>query len=149
MKDSVRTCVMLPGRAEEAVDLYCRVVPGSRRIRVVRGGPGGPDAVLTIEFELAGRPFLALNAGPASGESMRLSLSLGCPDQAAIDRAWDLLGEGGSPGPCGWVTDRFGVPWQVVPERLGDLLADPGRGPRAFQRMLTMGKLDIAALEAA
>lgn len=149
MSDRVFPCLLLPGRAEEAVDLYCALLPGARRLRAIRGGPGGPDAVLTVEFELDGRFHIALNAGPACDPSMAISLVASCADQAEIDRLWDGLSEGGETGRCGWLRDRFGIWWQVWPEPVTALLADPARAPRVFAAMVRMDKLDIAALEAA
>lgn len=149
MTDRVFPCLLLPGRAEAAVDFYCALLPGARRRRVIRGGPGGPDAVLTIEFELDGRLHLALNAGPEPAPSFGQSLVVSCADQAELDRIWDAFCDGGSPSACGWVADRFGVMWQVTPARMPELLGDPDRGPRVFAAMIRMQKLDIAALEAA
>lgn len=146
---SVFPCLLLPGRAEAAVDFYCNLLPRARRLRTIRGGPGGPDAVLTIEFELDARLHLALNAGPEPEPSFAQSLVVSCPDQAEIDRVWDAFCDGGSPSACGWVTDRFGVMWQVTPAVIPDLLSDPERAPRVFAAMVRMVKLDIATLEAA
>lgn len=149
MTDRVFPCFLLPGTAEAAVALYCATLPGARILRTTRGGPGGPGAVLTIAFELDGRRHLALNAGPDCAPSMSVSLVVSCRDQAEIDRIWDALCEGGEPSRCGWLRDRFGIYWQVVPARMGDLLADPERAPRVFAAMIQMGKIDIATLEAA
>ncbi|MBP7240908.1 VOC family protein [Amaricoccus sp.] len=149
MPDRIFPCLLLPGQAEAAVDFYCAVLPGARRLRTIRGGPGGPDAVLTVEFELDGRLHLALNAGPEPAPSMIVSLVAACADQAEIDRLWAALAEGGEHGRCGWLRDRFGLYWQVCPANFGELLADPERAPRVFAAMIRMGKLDIATLEAA
>lgn len=149
MTERVFPCLLLPGKAEAAVAFYCGLLPGARRLRTVLGGPDGPDAVLAIEFELDGRRHLVLNAGPGAPPSMAVSFVLSCVDQAEIDRFWEALAEGGQPSRCGWVIDRFGVHWQVVPARMPELLGDPRRGERVFAAMIEMGKLDLAALEAA
>lgn len=104
-----------------------------------------------IGFELDGRPFLALNGGAAHPHTPAISFVINCADQTAVDHYWNALGEGGTPVQCGWITDRFGVSWQVVPDRLGELMAsgDAGQAGRVMSAMLSMVKLDIAALEAA
>jgi predicted 3-demethylubiquinone-9 3-methyltransferase (glyoxalase superfamily) len=142
--------------AEEAATLYASVFPQSKIINVQRygaAGPGPEGTVMTVEFELRGQRFAALNGGkqPFSfNESV--SFAVDCADQAEVDYYWDkLTADGGEPGPCGWLKDRYGLSWQVVPARLLQLIADPdpGRAQRATQAMLKMGKIDIAALEAA
>jgi predicted 3-demethylubiquinone-9 3-methyltransferase (glyoxalase superfamily) len=107
--------------------------------------------VMTVAFELNGQEFLALNGGPQFKFNEAVSFQLFCEDQDEVDRYWEKLGEGGEHGPCGWLKDRFGLSWQIVPTRLGELLGDPDpeRAQRAMQAMLQMGKLDIAELERA
>lgn len=140
-------CLLLPGKAEAAVAFWCGLLPGGRVLRVVRDGP---DMVAAIEFELDGKRHLALNLGPAPAPSLAVSFVVACADQAEIDRYWSALtADGGAAGRCAWLTDRFGVAWQIVPARLPELLGDPERGGRAMAAMLAMDKLDLAALEAA
>jgi predicted 3-demethylubiquinone-9 3-methyltransferase (glyoxalase superfamily) len=107
--------------------------------------------VLTVEFELEGQSFIALNGGPDFKFNEAISFQVGCEDQAAVDRYWEALGEGGEHGPCGWLKDRFGVSWQIVPRRLPELLEDPDRekAQRVMAAMLKMGKLEIDELERA
>ncbi|HSU19706.1 MAG TPA: VOC family protein [Acidobacteriaceae bacterium] len=135
--------------AEEAVDFYLSVFPNSRRtdqLRATEGVPGPKDRVLTISFELDGQPFTALNGGPQHQFNEAVSFVIQCKDQAEIDHYWTkLTGDGGAEIACGWLKDRFGLRWQVVPVNIGALV----RPPKAMQAMLTMKKLDIAALEAA
>jgi predicted 3-demethylubiquinone-9 3-methyltransferase (glyoxalase superfamily) len=107
---------------------------------------------MTVEFTLDGRPYTALNGGPAYTLNEAFSLQVVCADQAEVDRYWDALtADGGEEGRCGWCKDRFGVSWQVVPDGLNTLLGDPdpGRAGRAVQAMLTMSKLDLTAMRAA
>ena len=115
--------------------------------------PSGPEGmVLTVDFTLAGQEFQGLNGGPDFKFNEAISFSIDCEDQAEVDRLWEALtANGGEPGPCGWLKDRWGVSWQIVPRRLVELLgdADPDRARRAMEAMLKMGKLEIAQLEAA
>ena len=113
---------------------------------------GGKGDVLTVDFTLDGEPFMGLNGGPDFTFSESISFVVDCADQAEVDRYWDaLLANGGEPGPCGWLKDRFGVSWQVVPKRLYELLDSPdaAASERAMQAMLQMGKLEVDALERA
>ena len=137
------------GRVEEAAELYTSVLPGSR---VVGTTPGPGGGVLTVELEVAGLPLVLLDGGPQFPPSEAFSLSVSCADAAEVDRVWDaLLAGGGTASRCGWLKDRFGVSWQVVPDGLGDLLGDPdpGRAQRATTAMLAMTKLDLAAMRRA
>jgi predicted 3-demethylubiquinone-9 3-methyltransferase (glyoxalase superfamily) len=135
--------------AEEAVALYLSVFPNSRRTNELRSGDAGPGpkgSIVTISFELDGQPFTALNGGPDRPFNDSISFFVHCKDQAEIDSYWSkLLDGGGAEIACGWLKDRFGVRWQIVPENIMTLVGNPG-GMRA---MMTMKKLDIAALEAA
>lgn len=138
------------GCAHEAVALYTSVFPDSEVLHVqpyADGTPGvEPGTPMTIDFTLMGARHTALNGGPHDAFTDAISLVVQCHGQAEIDRVWDaLLADGGAPVQCGWLTDRFGVRWQVVPDNLGDLLTTP----EAVQAMLAMVKLDIAGLEAA
>jgi predicted 3-demethylubiquinone-9 3-methyltransferase (glyoxalase superfamily) len=140
-------------QAESAAQFYVSVFPNSRITRVARYGEAGPGAagsVMTVEFELDGQRVVALNGGPQFKFSEAVSLVVNCRDQAEIDLYWDRLGEGGEPGPCGWLKDRFGFSWQIVPENIEALLGGSDKASqRAFAAMMRMGKLDIAGLQAA
>jgi predicted 3-demethylubiquinone-9 3-methyltransferase (glyoxalase superfamily) len=141
--------------AEEAAEFYCSVFPNSKVATVMRYGKDMPmpeGTVLTIEFELDGNRFIAINGGPQFPFTEAVSLMVDCKDQEEIDYYWDALtAGGGEPGPCGWLKDRYGLSWQVVPEKWDAMMhdADPARAERAMQAMMQMGKFDIAALEAA
>ena len=140
---------------EEAAEFYTSVFPNSRIVDVTRYGSAGPrpeGSVMTVRFELEGQTFFALNGGPDFTFSEAISFQVSCEDQEEVDSYWSKLTEGGGEeGPCGWLKDRFGVSWQIVPARLDDLLADPDpeRAQRAMQAMLKMQKLEIAELERA
>lgn len=146
--------LMFDGQAEEAARFYVSLLPDSRIDRVTRSPadtPSGPAGmVLTVEFTLAGTRFIALN-GPRHSFNEAVSFQIHCADQAEVDRLWAALSAGGSEIACGWLKDRWGLPWQVTPTRLYELLndADPDRSRRAMQAMMTMVKLDIAELERA
>jgi predicted 3-demethylubiquinone-9 3-methyltransferase (glyoxalase superfamily) len=137
--------------AEEAVEFYLSVFPNSRRTNELRAGEAGPGpkgSIVTIGFELDGQQFTALNGGPAENSTFNEAISffVHCKNQAEIDFYWSKLLEGGGAEiACGWLKDRFGVRWQIVPEKIMDLVGHP----RAMQAMMTMKKLDIAALQAA
>jgi len=152
----IKPCLWFNGQAEEAANFYVDLFPDSRINNVARSPaetPSGPEGmVLTIDFTLAGEDFQGLNGGPDYKFNEAISFSVDCADQAEVDRLWDALtANGGEPGPCGWLKDRWGVSWQIVPRRLGELLsdADPDRSRRAMEAMLKMGKINIAGLEAA
>jgi predicted 3-demethylubiquinone-9 3-methyltransferase (glyoxalase superfamily) len=142
-------------QAEEAARFYTSVFPNSRVVEVVRygeAGPGPAGSVMTARFELDGTAFVALNGGPAHyGFNLGVSFVVDCASPEEVDRYWSALTEGGEEGQCGWLTDRFGLSWQIVPTRLPALLGDPDpqRAQRAMQAMLSMKKLDILALERA
>jgi predicted 3-demethylubiquinone-9 3-methyltransferase (glyoxalase superfamily) len=147
-------CLWFDTEGEDAAKLYTSLIPNSRITNVVRHGAAGPreeGTVMTVEFELNGQPFLALNGGPQYTFSEAVSFQVMCESQEEVDRYWDALGEGGEHGPCGWLKDRFGLSWQVVPTRLIELLtgADAERSQRVMACMMNMGKLEIAELEAA
>ena len=129
-------------QAEEAMNHYLRIFKSGKVLGVMRQG----GKVLTCQFEIEGQELIALNGGPHHRLTEAFSLVVNCATQAEIDDLWEkLIAGGGEPGPCGWLKDRFGLSWQVVPSGLGSLLASP----KAMQAMLKMSKLDIAALERA
>jgi predicted 3-demethylubiquinone-9 3-methyltransferase (glyoxalase superfamily) len=139
----------------EAAEFYCSVFPNSKIVNVSHYGEAGPreaGMVLTVDFELDGQRFTAINGGPQFTFDEAVSLLVNCKDQAEIDYYWEKLVEGGGEeGPCGWLKDRYGLSWQVVPEGMDELVSDPNdeRSQRAMKVMLGMKKLDIAALQAA
>jgi predicted 3-demethylubiquinone-9 3-methyltransferase (glyoxalase superfamily) len=151
----IRPCLWFDGVAEEAATFYVSLFEDGRITGTSpfpEGMPGRAGDVMTVEFELAGQAFTGLNGGSAFSFTPAVSFFVGCEDQAEIDRLWDALTAGGEPQPCGWLVDRFGVSWQIVPTAIGDLLAgggDPARGKRVAQSLLQMGKIDLAALQAA
>lgn len=150
MAAKVRTCLWFDGRVEEAADFYVSLLPDSRVewISPYRRD----DEPLVIEFTLAGAPYMLLNGGSHFRLNEAASISVMTRDQAETDRLWDLLASGGGrESRCGWLVDRFGVSWQIVPEILPRLLADPDKAAsaRVMEAIMTMGKIDIAALEAA
>lgn len=144
-----------PEDAEGAAKFYVSLLPDSRIDSVTTmpaDSPAGPEgSVQVVEFTLAGRPFQAMNAGPLDPFNHAVSFSIECEDQAEIDRLWDALLDGGSPEQCGWLKDRYGVSWQIVPKILGEMMKDPDRAGarRAAEAMLGMVKLDMAALKEA
>ncbi|GHD67553.1 VOC family protein [Jeongeupia chitinilytica] len=142
------------GNAEAAAEFYVSVFPDSRITETLRYGEGmhfPAGTALTVGFELDGQRFTALNGGPQYTFSPATSFVIHCDDQADIDRYWAALGDGGRIQQCGWLTDRFGVTWQVVPRDIAALLGgdDPAAAGRAMQALMTMTKIDIATLQAA
>jgi len=140
--------------SEPAAELYTSVFPNSRILEVTRYGPAGPreeGLAMTVSFELEGQRVVALNGGSDFKLNEAFSLSIDCDDQNEVDYYWESLGEGGEHGPCGWLKDRFGLSWQVVPKRLPELLSDPDRekAQRVMAAMLKMGKIEVAELEQA
>lgn len=140
--------------AEDAARFYISVFPNSEITNVMRytdAGPGPAGTVVTVDFVLDGNRFTAINGGPRFTFDEAVSFAIECSDQEEIDRFWAALTEGGEESQCGWLKDRYGLSWQVVPKRLEELFADPDpdRVARATTAMLGMKKLDIAALEAA
>jgi predicted 3-demethylubiquinone-9 3-methyltransferase (glyoxalase superfamily) len=147
-------CLWFDTEGEEAAKLYTSIFPNSAIKHVSHYGEAGPrDAgtVLTVEFELDGLSFTALNGGPDFTFNEAISFQVSCEDQEEVDRYWDALGAGGEHGPCGWLKDKFGVSWQIIPKRLPELLADRDRekSQRVMAAMLKMGKLDVGELERA
>lgn len=148
-KAKVRTCIFLKEDAEEAARFYTSLLPGSEVDAVYRPDPDGPP--LVVEFTLAGTPYMAMNGNPEPTSSHLCSISILAKDQAETDRLWSTLCEGGEPGPCGWLKDRYGVHWQIVPEALPRLMSsgDAEAASRVSSALMTMRKIDVAALEAA
>jgi predicted 3-demethylubiquinone-9 3-methyltransferase (glyoxalase superfamily) len=150
----ISTFLWFDNQAEDAARFYVSVFPNSRitgGIELDDTGPGRDEHATTVSFELDGRPFTALNGGPLFTHSPAISFVIACEDQAEVDHYWDRLCDGGEESMCGWLVDRFGVSWQVVPTMLFDVLGGPddaGRA-RATEAMLQMRRLDIAALQAA
>jgi predicted 3-demethylubiquinone-9 3-methyltransferase (glyoxalase superfamily) len=148
-------CLWFDTEAQDAANFYISVFPNSRITDTTHYGEAGPrpaDMVLTVEFELDGHPFTALNGGPEFSFTEAVSFQIDCADQAEVDRYWDALtADGGQESMCGWLKDKYGLSWQVVPRRLVELLADPdpGRAQRAMAAMMPMRKIIIADLEAA
>ena len=140
--------------SEEAAGFYVSVFPNSTITAVSRYPEGAPQpagTVLTVDFELDGQAYTAINGGPQFPFTEAISLLVNCADQEEVDYYWDKLSEGGETGQCGWLKDRYGVSWQVVPAGMDEVLNDPdaGRAQRAMQAMFGMTKLDVAALQAA
>jgi predicted 3-demethylubiquinone-9 3-methyltransferase (glyoxalase superfamily) len=142
-------------QAEEAAAYYIDVFGSGRVISVAHypeGGPGPAGQVMSVEFEVAGMRMVGINGGPQFPFTEAVSLQVDCADQAEVDRYWDrLIGDGGQESQCGWLRDKYGLSWQIVPTGMDDLFRDPDpqRAQRAMQAMLGMRKLDVAALRAA
>ena len=152
----ITPCLWFDGNAEEAADFYVSLLPDSRVGTVSRSPADNPStpagAVLLVDFTLAGQRFTGLNGGPQFPFTEAISFVIDCEDQAEVDRLWNALIEGGgSPGQCGWLKDRFGMSWQIIPRQLGELLGNPDaeRARRAMEAMLRMTKIDVAALRRA
>ena len=152
----ITPCLWFDGNAEDAATFYVSLLPDSRIDKVMRSpadNPSTPEgAVLTVEFTLAGQSFMGLNGGPQYPFTEAVSFSISCEDQAEVDRLWDALtADGGKPVQCGWLKDRYGLSWQIVPKALPKLLSGPDRdgARRAMQAMMEMVKLDVATLERA
>ena len=150
---NIVTALWFDGDAEAAVDFYLSLFEDSRIVDTMYWGeigPGAASTVLSLTYELAGQRFVAINGGPGFSFTPAMSLFVPCDAQAEIDRLWDaLLAGGGAPMRCGWLTDRFGVSWQIVPASLGAMLRDPDvtRRDRVMAEMMTMVKLDIDMLQ--
>ena len=154
MKQTIRPNLWFDTESEEAAAFYVSVFPSSRIVNVTHypdNAPREAGMVMTVEFELDGQRFVAINGGPQFQFDEAVSFEISCADQDEVDRYWELLSDGGEEGPCGWCKDRYGLSWQVVPEGMDELFADPdkSRVDRAMQAMLGMSKLDIAELRAA
>ena len=160
IKHRITPCLWFDTQAEEAANLYVSVFPNSRITTAHRYAEAGreihgrtPGSVMMVAFELDGQTFTALNGGPLFKINEAISFQVGCPTQKDVDYYWERLGEGGDPAArqCGWLKDRFGVSWQIVPDELPSIIGGPdaaGR-ERAMAALMQMGKLDIAALKRA
>jgi len=140
--------------AEEAVSLYISVFKNSKITGITRygdAGPGPKGSVMTIAFQLEGQDFIALNGGPMFKFTEAISLSVDCKTQQEVDELWEKLSAGGQPGQCGWLKDKFGLSWQIVPSALVEMLQDPDaeKSNRVMQAMMQMRKIDVASLRRA
>jgi predicted 3-demethylubiquinone-9 3-methyltransferase (glyoxalase superfamily) len=149
----IKTFLWLDGQAEEAAKFYTSIFGNGKIGAIARypeGSPGPAGSVMTVEFELDGHPFVGLNGGPQFKFNESVSFAIECDTQEEIDHYWDkLLAGGGKPQQCGWLKDRYGLSWQVVPAGLGELFSNPMTAQRAMQAMLKMVKFDIAKLKEA
>jgi predicted 3-demethylubiquinone-9 3-methyltransferase (glyoxalase superfamily) len=149
----ITPCLWFDTEAEEAVALYTSVFENSRILSVARFGEAGPrpaGMVMTVNFELQGQEFVALNGGPEFTFNEAVSLQVHCETQAEVDHYWEkLTADGGEEGPCGWLKDKFGLSWQIVPSRLIELVSDPDPqvSQAAMRAMMEMKKIDIAVIE--
>jgi len=158
-KHTITPCLWFDTQAEEAAKFYCSVFKNSKLGKISRFPNAGQDvhhkpagSVMTVEFELDGQPFVALNGGPQFKFDEAVSFQIYCETQKDIDHYWDSLTEGGgTEGPCGWLKDRFGLSWQVVPARIPEMMtdADPQKSARVMNAFMKMKKLDIATIERA
>jgi predicted 3-demethylubiquinone-9 3-methyltransferase (glyoxalase superfamily) len=150
----ITPCLWFDTEGEDAARFYTSVFPNSRIVEVTRYGSAGPrreGMVMTVTFELEGQTFTALNGGPDFSFDEAISFEVACETQEEVDRYWTTLSEGGEQGPCGWLKDRFGLSWQIIPTVLPRLLADPDRekAQRVMAAMLKMKKIEIDELERA
>ena len=150
----ITSCLWFDTEGEEAAKFYTSVFPNSKIVDVARYGSAGPrpeGMVMTVSFELDGQSFVALNGGPDFKFNEAISFQVDCKNQEEVDAYWNKLSEGGEQGPCGWLKDKFGVSWQIVPTVLTQLIGDPDRekSQRVMAAMLNMKKIEIAELEQA
>jgi predicted 3-demethylubiquinone-9 3-methyltransferase (glyoxalase superfamily) len=154
MKQKIVTNLWFDTEAEEAAEFYTSLFEKSRVVNVSRypeGGPREAGTAMTVQFELEGQRFVGINGGPKFTFNEAISLQIGCEDQEEVDYFWERLTDGGEEGQCGWLKDRYGLSWQVIPKGMDEVFSDPDpeRARRATQAMLGMRKLDIAALRSA
>ena len=154
MQKKITTFLTYDGQAEEAMNLYTSVFSNSKVTSTRRygeAGPGEAGSLMTGTFELDGQEFMALNGGSSFTFGQGISLFVNCETQDEVDDLWERLSEGGEQGPCGWLTDKFGVSWQIIPRQLGELLGDEDteKANRVMNAMLKMTKIEIAELERA
>jgi predicted 3-demethylubiquinone-9 3-methyltransferase (glyoxalase superfamily) len=154
MNGKITPCLWFDTKGEEAANFYVSVFPNSKIVDISRYGSAGPrpeGTVMTVAFELDGQEFVALNGGPDFTFNEAISFQVDCKDQEEVDMFWSKLSDGGEEGPCGWLKDRYGVSWQIIPDALPRLLGDPDRekSQRVMAAMLRMGKIEIAELEQA
>lgn len=150
----IRTNLWFDTQAEEAAEFYTSIFSNSKILEISRygaSGPGPEGTAMTVTFELDGQQFIGLNGGPEFKFSEAISLFVTCESQEEVDYFWNRLAEGGEEGPCGWLKDRFGLSWQIIPTALPELLGDPDpdRSQQVMKAMFEMTKIDIAALHAA
>ena len=150
----IKTFLWFDTEAEEAANYYIKAIPDSRITHVARygdTGPGPKGQVMIVEFTLAGQQFIALNGGPHFKFTEAISLFVTAEDQAEVDRLWSYLVSGGSPSACGWLKDKYGLSWQIVPRRFMEMMQDkdPAKTGRVMAAMMQMVKFDVAALEKA
>jgi len=151
----ISPCLWFDGNAEEAANFYVSIFPDSKIDAIMRSGDAGPGpkgSALMVAFTLDGQSFQALNGGPQYKFTEAISMSIDCQDQAEVDRYWNaLMRDGGTPIQCGWLKDKYGLSWQIVPRRLVELLndGDAAKSARAMQAMMKMVKIDVAELERA
>lgn len=150
----ITPCLWFDNQAEEAMNFYVSVFKNSKGGRVthyMQGAPAPEGSVMTSEFTLNGQDFMGLNAGPEFKFTEAVSFSISCEDQEETDYYWEKLCEGGQPSQCGWLKDKFGLSWQVIPKQLPQLFknSDPEKAGRVMQAMMQMSKIDVATLEAA
>jgi len=150
----VKTCLWYDGDGEQAARFYTSIIKDSAIGEIGRyteAGPGEPGTAMAVEFTLGTQQFVALNGGPQFPHTEAASIQVYCEDQAEVDAYWNALTEGGEESMCGWLKDRFGLSWQIIPKELMALVSDPdpGRALRATQAMFTMRRLDLAAIREA
>ena len=150
----IAPCLWFDGNAEDAVNYYVSVFKDSKVLHIDRFSDVGPDPdapVVFIEFQINGQPFQAINGGPEFSFTEAVSFAIACANQEEVDYYWDTLTQEGEPGPCGWLKDKYGVSWQVIPKGLVEMLGDPDpeKAKRTTEAMLSMKKLDIDALQKA
>ena len=153
-RQKITTYLWFDHQAEEAANFYTSLFENSKILSLSRygdAGPGPAGSVMTISFQLAGQEFIALNGGPQYKFSEAISLFVHCETQAEVDRLWERLTAEGEEGPCGWLKDKYGLSWQIIPAGLGELLSnpDPEKSSRAVQAMLVMKKIDLAKIRQA
>jgi predicted 3-demethylubiquinone-9 3-methyltransferase (glyoxalase superfamily) len=153
-RQKITTFLWFDGQAEEAAKHYISIFKNSKITNIARYGQAGPGprgSVMTVAFELEGQPFVALNGGPQFKFTEAISLLVNCDNQKEVDELWSRLSAGGEEGPCGWLKDKFGLSWQIVPAALQEMIGDkdPSKSKLVMEAMLQMKKIDIAALERA
>jgi predicted 3-demethylubiquinone-9 3-methyltransferase (glyoxalase superfamily) len=153
-KQKITPFLWFDNQAEEAMNFYVSIFRNSKVISIGRygeAGPGSKGTVMTVSFELEGQEFMALNGGPQYKFTEAISFFVNCETQEEVDELWEKLSEGGEKGPCGWLKDKYGVSWQIVPTVLGEMLSDPdpARSQRVMKAMLQMKKIEIEGLKKA
>jgi predicted 3-demethylubiquinone-9 3-methyltransferase (glyoxalase superfamily) len=152
--EGITPCLWFDTEGEEAANFYVSLFPNSRIVSVNRYGEAGPRAagsVMTVDFELDGQPYVALNGGPEFEFNEAVSFQISCADQDEVDHYWNKLGEGGELGPCGWLKDKYGLSWQVIPQQFLELVSDPdpAKSQAVMSAMLGMRKLVVSELQEA